>query len=365
MSLVTQEPLEIAPQLAALVNEFQLPKPLGFGQAMAPIMATMDYCDGVWSDLSLKKYEPLSLDPACKSLHYGQLIFEGMKAFRLVDGRVALFRPELNSRRFNASARRMAMPELPEELFMQAVMSLSYHLRHAVPKGDGESLYLRPLMLATDVGLSLKPASTYKFLVIASPSGAYFASGKVTALIERHDCRAAPGGTGAFKVAGNYGSSIRADIKATSLKCQQTLWLDAVEKSYVEEFSGMNFFAVIDGELWTPPLSDSILGGVTRDSVIKLAEGLGVKVHEQPIHIDDLISAIKAGQCRELFACGTAAVISPVHALAERDGTLHELTNLKTEESLSLALRRELVAVQTGAKLTAGDWVKPVSQMPC
>jgi branched-chain amino acid aminotransferase len=288
-----------------------------------------------------------------------------MKTFRLEDGRVALFRPELNARRFNGSARRMAMPELPEELFLEAVTSLSYHLRSIVPKGDGESLYLRPLMLATDVGLSLKPASTYKFLVIASPSGAYFASGKVTALIEREDCRAAPGGTGAYKVAGNYGSSIRADIKATSLKCQQTLWLDAVEKQYVEEFSGMNFFAIINGELWTPPLSDSILGGVTRDSVIQLARGMGMQVHEVPIHVEKLVTAIREGQCSELFACGTAAVISPVHALAERDGSLYELPELSGDESISLRLRRSLTGIQRGSVVTNSEWVQAVSPLPC
>ncbi|MBM4252905.1 MAG: branched-chain amino acid aminotransferase [Deltaproteobacteria bacterium] len=353
--------LGLPPHLSQLVADFELPTSLGFGQVMAPIMVVSDFSDGQWSAPTTVSYQPLVLDPACKSLHYGQLIFEGMKTFRLNDGRVALFRPELNARRFNTSARRMAMPELPEELFLQAVSSLSYHLRSIVPCGHGESLYLRPLMLATDVGLSLKPASTYKFLVIASPSGAYFASGKVTALIERLDARAAPGGTGAYKVAGNYGSSIRADIKATHLNCQQTLWLDAVNKTHIEEFSGMNFFAVIDGALWTPPLCDSILGGVTRDSVIHLAHGMGLRVNEAPIPIETLLAAIRNGTCTELFACGTAAVISPVHALAERDGTVYELPVLEFELSISLKLRKLLVDIQNGAHLTNYDWIRPVT----
>lgn len=357
--------LSLPAQLASKVAAFKLPDPLGFGQVMAPVMVEAEYVNGEWTPPRMTAYAPLPLDPACKSLHYGQLIFEGMKAFRLADGRPALFRPEVNGKRFNDSARRMAMPELPVAMFLEAVSSLTYHVRHLVPRGVGESLYLRPLMLATEVGLSLKPAETYKFLVLASPSGAYFPKGKVTSLIERHDCRAAPGGTGAFKVAGNYGASIRADIRASSLNCQQTLWLDAVEKSYVEEFSGMNFFAVIRGELFTPPLSETILGGVTRDSVITLAKDHGIPVAEVPLHIQDLLAAMKSGLCTEIFACGTAAVISPVNALAECDGTLYELPTLPPEKSLSALLRHTLIAIQTGQMMGPGDWVKPVGDDLC
>ncbi len=362
MNLTAKSPiLPLTTDLQHAVDRFTPPSPLGFGSVMAPIMAKADYSDGHWSHVELKAYQPLTLDPACKSLHYGQQIFEGMKAYALADGRGALFRPLLNLRRLNESAARMAMPELPEALFMQALESLVYHLQPLIPRGRDESLYLRPLMLATDTGLSLKPATKYTFLVIASPSGAYFSSSKVTALIERQDCRAAPGGTGAYKVAGNYGAAIRADIKAARLGCQQTLWLDAVQKTYVEEFSGMNFFALVDGELWTPPLSDTILGGITRDCVMQIAGTMDIGVKEAPIHINDLIAAIKSGHCLELFACGTAAVVSPVHALAEQDGTVYDLPSLKPVDSISLKLRNYLIAVQTGEKAGPGDWLCPVS----
>ena len=352
--------LPLTKELRHAVETFTPPSPLGFGNIMAPIMARADYRNGQWSNVQLTAYQPLTLDPACKALHYGQQIFEGMKAYSLADGRGALFRPLLNLRRLNESAARMAMPELPEALFMQALESLVHHLAPLIPCECDESLYLRPLMLATDTGLSLKPATKYTFLVIASPSGAYFSSSKVTALIERNDCRSAPGGTGAYKVAGNYGAAIRADIKAARLGCQQTLWLDAVQKTYVEEFSGMNFFALVDGELWTPPLSDTILGGITRDCVMQLARVMEVRVQESPIHINDLIAAIETGHCRELFACGTAAVVSPVHALAEQDGTVYDLPCSPAEDSLSLKLRSHLIAIQTGQQIGPGDWLHPV-----
>ena len=354
----TKPHLPLQPSLKAAVAAFAVPRPLGFGQVMAPLMVRADYSNGSWSQPNIVPYQGLTLDPACKSLHYGQQVFEGMKAFRLESGEGVLFRPHLNFARLNESASRMAMPTLPQKLFMQSLDSLVYHLRELIPRGQDESLYLRPLMLATDVGLSLKPATKYMFIVIASPSGAYFSAAKVTALIERYDCRAAPGGTGAYKVAGNYGAGIRADIRAANLGCQQTLWLDAITKNYVEEFSGMNFFAVIDGQLFTPPVSDSILPGITRDSVMHLAGSLGISVTERPLHISQLIEAIKSGLCSEMFACGTAAVVTPVHALAEADGTIYDLPQV--QDSLSLALRAKLLAMQTGKSPAPDDWLHRV-----
>ncbi len=357
--IVSRPLLPLAPHLKQAVASYQRQEPLGFGQVMAPVMVRADYSNGEWSMPELVPYQGLTLDPACKSLHYGQQVFEGMKAFALETGEGALFRPQMNLARLNDSAARMAMPAVPSELFMQSLESLVWHLQPMIPRGPNESLYLRPLMLATDVGLSLKPSTSYVFLVIASPSGGYFAAGKVTALIERRDCRAAPGGTGAYKVAGNYGAGIRADIKATQRGCQQTLWLDAVHKSYIEEFSGMNFFAVVDGELCTPSVSDSVLRGVTRDSVIQLARGRNIPVAEKPLHIDELLAAIKRGLCAEMFACGTAAVITPVDALAEIDGTTYEVPP-STPSSLSLILRDQLMAMQTGRQVAPDGWLHRV-----
>lgn len=350
--------LTLAPELKARVAAFPLPTPLGFGQVMAPLMAMAQYQNGAWTEAKLVPYAPLSFDPACKFLHYGQQVFEGLKAFALATGGVGLFRPRLNHARLNASAARLAMPEIPEALFMQSLISLVHHLHPLIPQGAGESLYLRPLYLATDVGLSLKPSATYLFLVMASPSGAYFAPGEVTALIEREDCRAAPGGTGAYKVAGNYAAATRSDLKAARSGCQQTLWLDAVHKTHVEEFSGMNVFAVIDGELTTPPVSDTILPGITRASILELAASLQIPVRERPLAIDALLAAIDHGRCSEVFACGTAAVITPVHALAEANGTKHRLQAAETP--ISSRLRELLLAMQTGHVPAPAGWLETI-----
>jgi len=322
-------------------------------------MAVANYHDGAWGEASLSPYQGIVFDPAAKSLHYGQQVFEGMKAFALEGGGCALFRPELNWARFNASATRMAMPSIPRDLFMQAVESLVHHLGPIVPRGRGESLYLRPIMLATEAGLSLKPSNTYLFMVIASPSGGYFSAAKVTALVERCDARAAPGGTGAYKVAGNYGASIRGDMKAAQFNCQQTLWLDALQKSHIEEFSGMNFFAVVDSQLVTPPVSETILRGVTRDSIVALARHLGLAVDERPILVNELLEQIEGGRCTEIFACGTAAVITPVHALREENGKTFELPPV--EASMSLRLREMLLDIQTGRRPGPEGWVRRVN----
>ena len=353
--------LPLSPELQALVDRFELPSPLGFGQTLAPVMVRAEFQDGCWSQAEVTAYQSLSSDPAMRALHYGQQVFEGMKAYILADGRPTLFRPLLNHKRLNESASRMAMPEVPRELFMSALESLVYHLAPKIPHGRDESLYIRPFLFASDTGLSLRASTRYTFLVVASPSGAYFNAAKVTALIERQDCRAAPGGTGAYKVAGNYGASIRSSIKAANLGCQQTLWLDAIQKSYVEELSAMNFFAVIDGDLHTPGLTDTILSGITRDCVIQMAKSHQLRVVEAPLIIADLIAAIKSGLCTEIFGSGTAVVVSPVHALAEEDGTVYDLPMVAPEHSLALKLRQELIDIQTGRKVPPDNWLHPLT----
>lgn len=347
--------LRITDELARQVAEFHSSQPLGFGRVKAPLMARAVFEAGAWSEPEIVASKPIEMDPFCKTFHYGQAIFEGMKAYRRPDKDPALFRPDQNFVRFNVSAKRMAMPALDHELFFSALHSLVHHLRSLIPTGKGESLYLRPLMFALDEGLSLGHSDRYLFLILASPSGAYFQSSEVKALIERESCRAAPGGTGAVKVAGNYGASIQSSQIARQLGFQQTLWLDGLEKRYIEEFSGMNFFAVIDGELVTPALTDTILPGVTRDSLIWLAKQRGIQVRECKLVIDDVIEKIQSGQCQEIFACGTAAVVSPIAALGERSGQLFELP--KKQGPITKDLGELLVSIHYQEEVGPESWV--------
>lgn len=346
--------LPLSQELESQVSGLTLPNPLGFGTNLAPLMVVSDYNNGEWSQPEIREYAPFELLPCSKIFHYGQQVFEGMKAYRVDGGAPRLFRADRNFDRFNISASRMAMPTIPHDIFFQSLNSLVHYLRDFIPQGRGESLYLRPVMIALDSGLSLAPSNSYRFYFIASPSGSYFSASEVHALIEREDCRAAPGGTGAVKTAGNYGGSIQSAIKARDLGYQQTLWLDARYQKYIEEFSGMNMFAVIDGQLFTPKLSDSILPGITRDSTIELARSLGYKVQEEKIEIDDLIGKIQSGQCTEIFACGTAAIITPLTALGEKDGLRYTLP----QEGFPVAnkLRNALLDLQLGMSQDDFGW---------
>lgn len=352
--------IPLASELKEAIQSFQPPQTLGFGTCIAPAMIQSTFTNGTWSNMNLVAYEDLSISPACKSLHYGQLIFEGLKAYAHPDGNLALFRPYENARRFNDSAQRMAMPTIPEEQFVNANRQLVHALGAHVPSGTGESLYLRPFMIALDEGLGLKASDHYMFIILASPSGGYFETNEVSALVERSDSRAAPGGTGAYKVAGNYGASIRSSIKAKELSYQQTLWLDAKNNRYLEELSGMNIFCVIDGELHTPELNSSILPGITRDSILKLATHHGLKAHEGQIDIEELISAIKEKRCSEIFACGTAAVVTPIHSLGEKDGTRYYLSS--PEKSVSQTMLKALTDIQYGHCADPFQWVLKIAK---
>ena len=254
----------------------------------------------------------------------------------------------------------MAMPEISEEIFMSSVDSIVAHQVNLIPKGEGESLYLRPFMVASGLGIGLAPSDEYIFMVIASPSGAYFSSDEVSVLVERSDCRAAPGGTGAAKAAGNYGGSIQSAIKARKLGYHQTLWLDAKNHRYVEELSGMNFFAVINDELYTPKLTDTILAGITRESLIQLARLQGLTVHEESVDVNEVIERIKDGSCTELFACGTAAVITPIAELGEEDGTRYKVKH--SYGPVSKKLRETLVGIQQKSFDAPEGWVYKISE---
>lgn len=319
------------------------------------VVATHDATAG-WSTPELVPFADLSLSPAAMVLHYGQAIFEGLKAFRQADGSVALFRPDLNAERFDRSARRLAMPPLPSGAFTRACIDLVRADAAEVPDERGHSLYLRPMMIATEAALGVRPADEYLFAVFASPAGAYFGDGgrPVTVWAGGTQARAAPGGTGAAKCSGNYGASLAARAEAARQGCDEVLWLDAIEHRWVEELGGMNivFVAEADGRLTlvTPPLTDTILDGITRRSVLELADALGYGVEVRPVALEEVL----AGWFSEAFACGTAAAIVPVGAVRTADGT----TAIGgAGAAVADRVRDALLAVQHGVAPDVHGWL--------
>jgi branched-chain amino acid aminotransferase len=346
--------------LKKAISDYQLPETLGFGNVMTPVMASCTYEKGKWGPLELLPYGPITMYPTAKVLHYAQEIFEGMKAYRVNGQGPFIFRPEENYLRFNRSAERMAMPHIPHNIFMDSVLELVSYTANFVPRRSGESLYLRPFMFATEESLGIKPAEKFRYMVIASASGSYFSdtSAGLSVYIERENARAFPGGTGFAKAGGNYAAGLSAAIKTKQLGFVQTLWLDARERKYIEEMSGMNVFVVINNELCTPKISDTILDGITRKSLIALARDSGYTVNEMNIDINELIEDIKAGKCTEAFACGTAAIITPINYFGEADGERIPLHF--PEGKISMELREKLLAIQEGRVADTYKWVATV-----
>jgi branched-chain amino acid aminotransferase len=330
----------------------------GFGKIFSDHMVTIDWTEGQgWHSATLGPRQPIPLDPAASVLHYAQEIFEGLKAYRLADGTMALFRPEANARRFNASAQRLAMPELPEDLFIEAIRQLVAVDANWFPSVEGGSLYLRPFMIATEAFLGVRPAKEYKFIVIASPAGNYFKSGAPAVSIWVSDyTRAAPGGTGAAKCGGNYAASLVPTAEAFAKGHDQVLFLDAAEHKWIEELGGMNlFFVMADGRIVTPPLTGTILPGVTRDSLLQLAAEEGLKVSEEPYSLDQWQADAASGALLEAFACGTAAVVTSVGKVAGRD---REFTiGSGGPGQLTQKLRSRLVSIQRGEAPDPHGWV--------
>lgn len=295
----------------------------GFGRVFTDHMATIRYSEGRgWHDAKIGPRKAFDLDPSTLVLHYAQEIFEGMKAYRLPDGGATLFRPDANARRFRNSALRLAMAPLPEELFVQSVRELVRIDRDWIPAGEGAALYLRPFMIATEVLLGVKPSAEYLYCVIASSVGSYFKGGApaITIWVSENYTRAAPGGTGEAKCGGNYAASLAAQAEAMQEGCEQVVFLDAVERRFVEELGGMNvFFVFRDGSLQTPPLTGTILPGITRDSLITLARDMGLTVREEPYAIDQWQADAESGRLTEAFACGTAAVVTPIGKVKGRE----------------------------------------------
>ncbi len=280
-------------------------------------MFIMEHDKNGWHSPRIQPYAPLALDPASSVLHYGQAIFEGMKAYRRPDGKIQLFRPKDNIKRFNLSSKRLCIPEIDEQFVLEALIKLLQIEKDWVPDKPGQSLYIRPFAVAVDPYVGVSVAEKYLFMIILSPVGAYYEHGlaPVKILVENEYVRAVRGGMGYVKAAGNYACSLIADHEAKKLGCDQVLWLDGVERKYVEEVGSMNIFFKIDGEVITPPLLGSILGGITRDSVLKLASKLGYKASEKRLSIQEIFNAGEQGKLEEVFGTGTAAVISPVGAL--------------------------------------------------
>ena len=333
-----------------------------FGQVFTDHMVSIDWSrERGWHDPQVRRYGPISLDPAASVLHYGQAIFEGLKAYRHADGSITAFRPEQNAKRLNNSANRMAMPELPEEVFLEAVRQIVDIDKDWVPEAGGEaSLYLRPFMIGTEKTLGVKPSSSYSFYIIASPAGAYFSGGvkPVSVWISEDYVRAAPGGTGDAKFAGNYAASLLAQQQAAEKGCDQVVWLDAIERKYIEEMGGMNLmFVEGSGEtakIITPELTGSLLPGITRKSLLQVVKDLGYEAEERKITVDEWRNGAEDGTISETMACGTAAVITPVGRVLSKHG---EFTiNGGEAGEITMAMRERLRGIQTGDVEDTHGW---------
>jgi branched-chain amino acid aminotransferase len=336
----------------------------GFGQYFTDHMVRADYADGEWGPARVIPYQPLTFDPATNSLHYGQSIFEGLKAYRHVDGSIVAFRPEQNAARFARSARRLAMPPLPEGMFEESLASLVEVDGDWVPDDPHMALYLRPLMLSTEVGLGVRPANAYVYLLIAGPAAGYFRNGMqpLTVWLSTEYTRAAPGGTGEAKCAGNYAASLVAQAQAAEKGCDQVVWLDAVERRWVEEMGTNNLYFVFgsgrSARLVTPALTGTLLAGVTRDSLLTLGADLGYAVEEGKISVEEWRAGCESGELTEVFGCGTAAVVTPVGRVrsAAGDWTLGD----GTAGPVATALHDALLGIQTGVDPDRHNWIYPL-----
>ena len=334
----------------------------GFGRYFTDHMVRIEWtAGGGWGPGQVVPYAPITLDPATMALHYGQEIFEGLKAYRQPDGSIATFRPTVNAARFRTSADRLAMPELPDELFVESLRALAEVDQDWVPNDADKSLYFRPFMISTEVGLGVRPAASYLFLLIASPAGAYFPRGvqPVSVWLSTEYTRAAPGGTGAAKFAGNYAASLVAQAQAAEQGCDQVVWLDAVEHRWVEEMGGMNLCFVFGSgptaRIVTPALTGTLLAGVTRDSLLHVAEELGYIAEEGKISTDEWREGNASGAVTEVFACGTAAVITPVGSVKSAIGSW--TVGDGSPGPITMQLREHLLGLQTGRLPDTHGWM--------
>jgi branched-chain amino acid aminotransferase len=349
----TSKPVPVEERARLLVDP-------GFGRVFTDHMAIIEYDEEQgWHGARITARHPFRMDPASPVLHYAQEIFEGMKAYHRPNGGAALFRPDANARRFAKSAVRMAMPPLPEEMFLESVRGLVRADREWIPQTEDGSLYLRPFMIANGSFLGMRPSTQFIYAVIASSVGAYFKkdSPSVSLWVTREYVRAAPGGTGEAKCGGNYAGSLIAQAEAIRKGCDQVVFLDAIERKWIEELGGMNiFFAFADGSLQTPPLDGTILHGVTRDSLLRLARDMGITVREERYSVDQWKADAESGRLTEAFACGTAAVVTPIGRVKGVDGEF--AIGAQCPGPMTMRLRSALVDIQRGSAPDPYGWIQ-------
>lgn len=340
------------------------PNSLEFGKNFTDYMFMMDYDgDQGWISPRIKPYEPISLSPASFVLHYGQAVFEGLKAYKTKNGNPVIFRPDKHIARLNQSCERLCIPTLDSDLIMEALTTLIDIEKDWIPEEEGTSLYIRPFVISTEPYLGIRPSHHYTFMIILSPVGAYYSDGAlnpVRIFVEDEYVRAVKGGVGHVKTPGNYAASMLAQERANELGYEQVLWLDGKENKYIEEVGSMNIFFKINGEIYTPKLNGSILPGVTRDSVIQLVKDWGVPLHEERISIEDLYKAHQNGQLEEVFGTGTAAVISPVGELKWEDKII-TINNCSTGD-FAKKIYDTITGIQYGSKPDSYGWLKLVGK---
>jgi len=327
---------------------------IAFGKNFTDHMLVADYENGEWKNVQIKPYSPITIDPSSAVLHYGQTIFEGIKAYKNNKGEVVIFRPDQNFIRFNVSAERMQMPTIPEWIFMEGMKQLINVDKDWIPNMPDASLYIRPFMIATDPFLGVRPSLTYKFMIILGPSGAYF-SAPMKIAIEQKYTRATPGGVGFAKNGGNYGASLYPVVLANAKGFDQVLWTDAIEHKLVEEVGMMNVMFVLDGKVITPSLErGTVLKGVTRNSAIILLREMGYEVEERNLSVDEIVAAHKKGVFQEIFGVGTAAVVSMVKQLAHEQYIMDfDVDKMK----IAKALKQELNDIRMGVKEDKHQWM--------
>jgi branched-chain amino acid aminotransferase len=341
------------------VAEFRLPETLGFGLVPAPVMYSATYADGQWAQRELLPYGPIEILPGARALHFAEQAFEGMKAYRVGRATANLFRARDNCARFKRSAERLAMPAVPESLFLEGVEAVVSACTPFIPDRTGQSLYVRPFIFGTEPGYSVRASHTARFMVIANPSDAYSA-GAMKVLIEREQVRAASGGLGTVKAGANYAASLLASTRAVERGYGVALWLDPQSHRNIEELSGMNLFAVIGDALHTPVLNDSILPGVTRNSLITLARDSGWQVIERAMPLAELLAQLASGECSEVFACGTAAIVCPISVIGDVDGRQYQP---RVIDERARILRERLLAIQEKRAPDPYGWTSDVAPL--
>jgi branched-chain amino acid aminotransferase len=351
--MMTTAEITITKAETSKINDLNLEN-IPFGKYFTDHMLEADYENGEWKNVEIKPYQPLLVAPSNAAWHYGQSIFEGIKAFKHENGDAFIFRPHDNFKRFNISAERMQMPQVPEEIFVEGMRKLIGLDKNWIPSRKDHSLYVRPFMFATDEVIGVRPSENYKFMIILSPTGPYY-SAPMKIYVEEYYVRAVPGGVGYAKAAGNYAGAMMATAEAKKKGYDQVLWTDAIEHKYLQEFGVMNGFVIIGNTAITPDLKEgTILAGVTRDSVMKLLAEQGLKVEERPISIDEVIEAYKAGTLKEVFGTGTAATISTIKELRYKDFQMFfDAENF----TISSEVKRRLTAIREGKEADVYEWL--------